>query len=632
MKKLLLLPLLFLLVHLSNAQQRPLAIKPEMKSLKAHAQVNDGTEFLPQSHNGASYHAKSTNQDFHDIIIGNTTYDLQSNSSLGNRFIRNANGEMNATWTTAQTSGYADRGSAYTNNYTGAWEGIPANARIESKRTGWPGIARTASDREYVICHNTADSKLQLSYRTPSGTGTWTEDLTLLPSPIADGNYWPRIASGGADGNSLHAISITSPTGSGGVLLNNQNGALCYSRSTDGGATWDKVNIVLPEIDGTQYGGFSADDYNLDTKGDVIAFVAGGNWNDIVLMKSTDNGDTWTKTIVFSNPIPQPHRAWQMNSDVNGDNVADTVYTNSGSLAVLIDNNNNCHVYFDLVRALDISATADSSSYFPYAGYQLYHWKEGMAAYTQLDPTDVTGVVARPVDTNGNDTLDFNTVPSGDWAFGLYNGVGLVSHPSAAIDDNGVLYLAYSAFLEGSDVGDGRSYRHTYLISSVDNGDNWSLPFDIFTDTYSECVFGNIARTANDSIRVVYQRDGAPGHNLGTPTPEPGNDVASDIVYVAVPVENGAIGINDPKVKISGFNIYPNPADQSTQISFTSDISGSITLNIYNINGQLVNAYTKNVQPGITYWNINVENLHSGIYLINAVSGNNLTSKKLIIR
>ena len=629
MKKLV-LPFALFIAQVSIAQQAPLAIKAQMKTLKTQATVNDGTEIVPQTHSGVSNNPKAQTQDFQDIILGNTTYDLQTNSSINNRLLRNANGEMNAVWTSSQTPGYADRGSAYTHNYTGPWEGILANARIESKRTGWPNIARTASNKEYVISHNTADTKLQLTYRNTSGTGTWTEDLVSLPTPTAGGNWWPRIISGGGDGNSLHALSITYPVASGGTLYNNQNGALCYSRSLDAGSSWDKVNVVLPELDSSQFGGFSADDYAIDSKGSTIAFVAGGNWNDLVLMKSTDNGDNWTKTTVFANPVPQPYRPWLMISDQDNNQVADSVWTNSGSLAVLIDNNDNCHVYFDLVRALD-DAVADSSSYFPYAGYQLYHWKEGQAAYTQLDPSDVAGVIARPLDMNLNDTLDFNTVATGSWAFGLYNGVGLVSHPSAGIDANGILYLTYSAYVEGTDVGDGRSYRHTYVISSVDDGDTWGQPFDIFTDLYSECVFAGMAKAVDDSVRIVYQRDGAPGHNLGTP-PDVGNDVASDIVYVAIPVLDGAIGINDPEVNIAGFNVYPNPVSDNAQVSFTSDISRNVTLNVYNVTGQLMNSFTKRVQPGITYWNINVENFSSGIYLVNAVTGEQTISKKFVVR
>ncbi len=636
MKKLVLAVVALTIAQHSNAQQAPLAIKAEVKNLKTQAQVNDGTEILPFNHAGVANHPKSQTQDFPDIILGNTLYDLQSNSSVGNRFIRNANGEMNVVWTTSQDNGttgspYPDRGSAYTHNYTGSWEGILSNDRIESKRTGWPCIARTASDKEVVLSHNTADEKLQVTSRTPSGTGNWIEDLTMLPSPIATGNWWPRIISGGADNNSLHALSITYPVGNGGTIYNGQNGALCYSRSTNSGSTWDKVNVVLPEMDSSSFGGFGPDDYVMDSKGDIIAFVAGGNWNDLVLMKSLDNGDTWTKTTVFQNPLPQPHDARTMLSDIDGDNVADTIYTNSGSMAVLIDNNNNCHVFFDLVRALDI-AIADSSSYFPYVGAQLYHWKEGQAAYTQLDPNDVAGVIARPVDTNGNDTLDFGGTPGSgsQFPFGLYNGVGLVAHPSAGIDANGIIYLAYSAFLEGSSDGD-RAYRHTYVISSVDDGDTWGEPFDIFTDVFSECVFGNMIRDVDGYVRIVYQRDGAPGHNLGT-VPDPGNDVASDIVYVAVPVENGSIGINDPEVNIAGFNVYPNPASQNAQVSFTSEISGDVTLNVYNVTGELMSSFSKRVQPGITYWNIDVENFSSGIYLINALTGEQAISKKFVVR
>ncbi len=65
--------------------------------------------------------------------------------------------------------------------------------------------------------------------------------------------------------------------------------------SSDGGATWDIEGEVLEEIGSDYYTEIGADSYVwAEANGGAIAFLTGGTWMDLVMMKSTDNGDTWT--------------------------------------------------------------------------------------------------------------------------------------------------------------------------------------------------------------------------------------------------------------------------------------------------------------------------------------------------
>ena len=77
-----------------------------------------------------------------EVLIGTTTYDLQSNASVDNRLIRHNDGTISATWTmSAQyAAAYSDRGTGY-NFYDGlgvypaqstqpdAWSKVPFRRR-----------------------------------------------------------------------------------------------------------------------------------------------------------------------------------------------------------------------------------------------------------------------------------------------------------------------------------------------------------------------------------------------------------------------------------------------------------------------------------------------------------------------
>ncbi len=85
--------------------------------------------------------AKSAN--LTETVIGNTTYDLQSNACVQDRLIMHHNGSVSAAWTMSQqyNTSWSDRGSGY--NYydynTGAWGNAPT-MRLESSRCGWPSM------------------------------------------------------------------------------------------------------------------------------------------------------------------------------------------------------------------------------------------------------------------------------------------------------------------------------------------------------------------------------------------------------------------------------------------------------------------------------------------------------------
>ena len=268
MKKLLLTGLALSVCLGAIAQNRPApssTIKERLKAANRHAPVPyqpsiSGNEMPVNRINQTVVNQNQVSRTSGvQTIIGNTTYDLQSNGSTQNRLYLDAAGNVGAVWTmsTDLTGAYPDRGAGY-NYYTlGAWGASPTS-RIETDRRGWPSLVQLANGSEVVVSHARDTVNVALNQRPTAGSGTWSQ--AQIPSfPGGEEALWARTAAGGADGNTLHLIDISYPTGNGGVLVNGLDGCLSYSRSIDGGNNWDIVRALPPGINDTEYDGFRAD-------------------------------------------------------------------------------------------------------------------------------------------------------------------------------------------------------------------------------------------------------------------------------------------------------------------------------------------------------------------------------------
>ena len=451
--------------------------------------------------------------------IGVTTYDLQSNSAVQDRVL-NHNGTISAVWTYSESFDIAaaDRGTGY-NFYDGAAWGTIPTARIESEKTGWPNIGRTTGGTEIFICHNIAQGLLTQGSRTTIGSGPWT-----LANVTNTDQVWNRMAIGGANGQTIHHISLYDPFG--GPWTNGVQGQMLYWRSQDGGATYDIQEMPIPGLDETNYSGFSGDSYHIAAKGDTVAVVYFGDLNPTIMAKSTDNGNTWTTTqLINVFPPGVTYDAGSNNttgtpigiSDVNGDGVADTVTASDGAGWVLLDNAGMAHVFFGAMRYLDDTPGDDNWSYFPGTNGMLY-WNENFGV---RDPVLIGGAL----DIDGSGTLDIVGIAT------YYQ--SLSAFPSAGIADDGCIYLSYSAIMENLDQGS-QNYRHVYIVKSCDNGCSWSDPIDVTPGSgFEENVYCSMAHDVDANINIVWQQDFEPGIAVNG---DMDAYVTNDIVHSSIPV------------------------------------------------------------------------------------------------
>lgn len=532
--------------------------------------------------------------------IGTTFYDLQSNyGAVGNRLKNWGDGTLSAVWTKGdQATAYPDRGTGY-NYYDGSsWGAAPA-ARVESFRTGWPNIGGTPSGSEHFVAH----TPVHVVYRGTKGSGAWTEIQGSASSPAVT---WPRMVVGGANGTTMHVIGNE----------NAGNFYVTYSRSQDGGITWDQLNVTPPNFAQYHFEG-SVDAYDIDSRGDVVAFILGGFNESLTLWKSTDNGTTWTTTVVNEFPLAP----WDYNtsiSDVNGDGVADTIPTTDSGMSLVIDNNGVCHVAVGSTRIL-CTATPDVS-YFPGTDGLLY-WNENMPA------GDITNnIIAFVEDIDGSGVIE---VPG----FGTYQ-AGLTGMPALGVDAQNNIHLVYSSLIENTTNGNPdpnceEAFRNCFYMYSTDMGMNWSTPSRIEPSDFDEMVFPAMAKRVDAAcVHVTYHKDGEPGNTFQPQTGNCDSPGQYDVIYTCI---TNPVGVSEVANTVAS-SIYPNPVANVLNVDFDLVRAENIKIQLVDVLGKVAYATNVDATSGANNVKINVKDIASGVYSLNIISGNNISAHKVVIR
>lgn len=555
--------------------------------------------------------------------IGGTRYDLQSNSSCQNRLVYYPDGTIGATWTMGfDDPNFADRGTGY-NYFDGNNWGTNPTSRIESIRTGWPSYAPYGNNGELVVSHDFAAGTLLYLTRTEKGTGSWSENV--LAGPASQKISWPRAITSGVNNSVMQVLSITWPVANGGTVYEGLDGALLYSRSSDGGTTWDPENMILDGLDANYFYGITADDYDWAVQGDNIAFVVGTSWTDLVLMKSTDNGDSWNKTVIWENPYPLYNIATPTPTD--------TFYCADGDHHLAFDNTGMVHVVFGINRAV---ADAAGTYWFPLVD-GLGYWNESRPTFSNnmnaLNPYGEAGtelvdnysLIGWSQDINGNGTWDILG------SVGSYY-VGASSMPQITIDNQNHIFVVYASVTESYNNGT-QDYRHLWERTSLDLGDNWGDFIDLDADLihiFDECVFPSIASASDDYIYLIYQTDNEPGLAVrGDLDPYGDNKIQFMKVDKA-----DLVGINEQKVLDEGdvSQNSPNPFSGSSKINVNLHRAANLSLKVTNTMGQTVYLLDGRLgQPGMNTLTIDGSKLSTGVYFYTVKAGDQTVTKKMII-
>jgi len=441
-----------------------------------------------------------------EAILGTTRYDLQTNESIQNRFYVYPDGTMAGVWTMGQVeTAYSDRGTGY-NYFNGSNWGSPPSARIESIRTGWPSLCPWMANGEMVLAHNSTTS-LVMNTRPVKGTGGWTQTLVPVAPSGAPGLAWPRAITNGTNHQNVHIIAMTQPEASGGALYNGLDGALLYWRSTDGGTTWDKNGIQLPGMTSDYYDNFNGDEYAWGSPhGDTIYFAVGGPYTDTFIMKSTDNGNSWTKIPILSNA-----------SKKISSSVTDLAPWRSSDGAIACEMGKNGIIHFS--SGIGGGLMSAGTKYIRINLNGLIYWNTTMPMLR---------------DSLNLDTLYAHKQLAGYYSDGPNVGdtlrtmqsyrIGMTSHPQISIDGTGNICLLWDQLTWANpEPSTGNNFRHIYARGWFHNEPFWSLePIDLNSDIsyiFMEFVYPSLAKTVlNGNLNYICQTANTPGCAVLTTT------------------------------------------------------------------------------------------------------------------
>ena len=580
---------------------------PAQRAAYAHPQLNERvSENVPMARPTLPILAENRTSTDWEQTIGITIYDNQTNNSTYPR-INVDNLYVGACWTQSlETTTFTDRGTGFNKSadYGMVFGDIPS-AREESYRSGFPSLALCGNGTEIVVNHDGGGELRMLSRQV--GTSAWDE--TTIPDTLSRDILWPRTAVGGSDNNTLHVIAVAIDNTTAATPFLGMNYPLAYWRSLDAGVTWDQQSVILPGIDSIATPFWTTDSYAIDAKGDNVSIAVFGEFGDTFVLNSSDNGATWTKTIVNTFPI-HPYQ-YDSLSDGDGDGVADTLLVTDGNGSVLIDNSGIVHMFFGEQYLLD--DTPGDGFYSFFNGFNLLYWNSTMASDSIL-------ILYGPAESANDGDATF-TVTLTQIASYLSS---LASMPTSGIGDDGTIYLVYSSADEeylGS-----QYYRHLFGAYSPDNGTSWIESVELTPDldiAPYEYVFPSMNRRVSDRLHITAMRDFEPGLVIRGDL-DPADP--SDIIYFSV--TNDLVSIKEvSKLDVSKVEVYPNPT--TGQFTIKGNDMSNTSIAVYNNIGQQL--FKMKTRPGITQQQLDLSKLSNGLYTIMIGEGKNTVSKNIMI-
>jgi len=443
--------------------------------------------------------------------IGETVYDLQTWRAMQHRIVSFDDNTFGIVWNQAdEWPAFPDQGIGYSYYNGDSWITLP-NTTITSVWAIFPSYAQLGESGE--LCISQGQNGLVMSSRELKGSGDWNENYT----PGTNYKY-PCLVTSGPNHFTVHLLYLDPDPAFTPTPAQPLRGSIRYSRSTDGGQTWDIQNQAFDELNADHYLGFTIGAYAwAQAREETLAFVAGDFLTDLVLMKSTDGGDSWQKTVIWEHPYP-----FLEMSTVN----TDTFYCDDGGISVALDNEGKAHVAFTLSRVF--SSTAQDTNYYDTGVGGVVYWNEDRPTFSNnINALNPYGDPASELIPDYS-LIGYIQLGSGKGEneilgnFGTYPTPGLFTMPQILAHDWMGIVLTWSGVTASYTFGDDASLRHLWSRMSPDNGSTWGNSIDLNTDlifAFSEVVYPSLAaNSSSDELYYAFQEDVEPGLSGGNTT------------------------------------------------------------------------------------------------------------------
>lgn len=124
-----------------------------------------------------------------------------------------------------------------------------------------------------------------------------------------------------------------------------------------------------------------------------------------------------------------------------------------------------------------------------------------------------------------------------------------------------------------------------------------------------------------DNFRLKFEFESDRGNNI----------YIDDINIYSGPASEDPLDVMENEL-IQGFNVYPNPASHTTNVSFSTNKAQQVEVRLANMMGQTVQFNTIQAQPGNNVVTMGTQNVGAGVYLVTVKVGDTQKVQRLIIQ
>lgn len=651
--------------------EKPLSAKADISALGKNFDEAPAFDFVPT----ASAPRNIKGDDYGGWQTMMTHYDLQTNKLLGNRMYRFSDGTLGVTATWSQQSNNNDRGTGY-DYYDGSAflyeeEGTPVSARIESMKTGWPSYTQYGPDGEFLISHT--GTSLVYYTREKKGEGEW-QGPNDIPNPDFLGApsfelTWPRVVTTGPNHDILHVVSAAS----------DDDVYLYYSRSTDG-ENW--TTSFIPTLEDWEQTLYSADSYVMAANGNTVAIMLLSVYGHGYIIKSTDNGQTWTKTKFWDNPYAGDWDTDESTLFGSTDEVTidDTEQYGPELGNICIDDNGMVHAAFSGHKYAHVELGTSYTYWYGRTLDGIFYWNENMGTMQGPEWTCPDDGYVIPSDPHNICRMWWPTDETGEYITRNWESANLIgfvtpddnfsnisndnietyfqspaSMPTICVDNNGTVAVAYSVIDPTRELSTiGNKYMRSIMVAFIEpgyvmgdaTGEYTDIPgncyyeyvklqdTDDFMHSYDEAIYVICpTNTADGEFWFGYQADDTPGTysgSGGTQTAPTDNYIW---VHKVVPDYPGLnVGENNAVNPMTTTRVYPNPATDQLNIEVNASQASEMSIGVYNIMGQNVMNQTMSITTGMNTKPIDISELNSGIYFVTVKANGFENTMKFIVK
>jgi hypothetical protein len=315
--------------------------------------------------------------------------------------------------------------------------------------------------------------------------------------------------------------------------------------------------------------------------------------NAIYSMKSTDNGTTWSTPATIFQPF------------VSGG--LDTV---APYLSMDVQFKPNTTDYYTVFNAT-------GNNLFKKA--QLYISKNGGTAHL---------------------IADSNTVPNTrTMALTYSNHIG-IDYPSVGFSADGqVIYCAFSVMTADTGVS-GWNTRDIYYSYSTDDGVTWAHAIQVTSTPLIDEGYPSVSLvnpgTSPETyvLHMVYMKDPGAGPSSFNGS---GNPLApyTRNWQIYRKITQPTVGIRNINSLASNYSLsqnFPNPFNPTTNIKFSIQKAGFVSLKIYDLSGRVVSTLVnEKLTVGAYEYSFNGANLSSGVYFYTIIADGYTATKKMML-